>query len=76
MSGEIGGVVFVADDLGTWLVGPPADARRQKLIKFVLGTDQERELRRAATAAVKLTARELSPRHDGSSVSLVSIGGT
>ena len=54
-------VVFLADDLGAWLVGLLADAGRKKLTTLVLGTDQERALRQAATAAVQLTARELDP---------------
>ncbi len=54
-------MVFVADDLGAWLVAVLADAGRKKLAEFVLGTDQERALRQAAAAAVGLTARELRP---------------
>lgn len=56
-----GSVVFVADDLGAWLVGLLADAGRKKLTTFVLGTDQQRALRMAAKAAVQLTAAELCP---------------
>ena len=52
---------FVADDLGAWLVGLLADAGLKKLTTFVLGSDQERALRSAATAAVRLTAAELRP---------------
>jgi Tetratricopeptide repeat len=52
-------VVFVADDLGAWLVGLLADAGRKKLTTLVLGSDQERAVRQAAAAAVQLTAREL-----------------
>lgn len=54
-------MVWVADDLGAWLVAVLADAGRKKLAEFVLGSDQERALRQAATAAVGLTARELRP---------------
>ena len=53
-------MVFVADDLGAWLVGLLADASRKKLTALVLGSDQERALRRAATAAVQATADEMS----------------
>jgi hypothetical protein len=35
-------VVFVADDLGAWLVGLLADAGRKKLTALVLGSDQQR----------------------------------
>ena len=55
---------FVADDLGAWLTGLLADAGRRKLTTFVLGTDQERALRSAATAVVRLTAEELRPDND------------
>jgi tetratricopeptide (TPR) repeat protein len=54
-------MVFVADDLGAWLVGLLADASRRRLTTLVLGSEQERALRQAATAAVQLTATELSP---------------
>ena len=47
------GMVFVADDLAAWLVGLLADAGRRRLIVWVLGTDQERALRQAATAAIQ-----------------------
>src|ERR1019366_639659 len=52
---------FVADDLGAWLVGLLADAGRRRVTTWVLGTEQERALRQAATAAVGLTAAELAP---------------
>ena len=55
------GVVFVADDLGAWLVGLLADAFRKKVTAFVLGSDQERALRRVATKAVLAIAMEVSP---------------
>jgi hypothetical protein len=53
-------VVFVADDLGAWLVGLLADAGRKKLTALVLGSDQERAVRKAATAAVQDTAAEMN----------------
>jgi hypothetical protein len=53
-------VVFVADALGAWLVEQLADAGRKKLTELVLGSEQERALRRAADAAVLATA-EMSP---------------
>jgi hypothetical protein len=54
-------VPFVADDLGAWLVSLLADAGRKRLTAWVLGTDQERALRQAATAAVSRTAEEFRP---------------
>ena len=53
--------MFVADALGGWLVGQLADAGRKKLTELVLGSEQERALRRAADAAVWATAEEMSP---------------
>jgi tetratricopeptide (TPR) repeat protein len=54
-------VAFVADDFAAWLIGALADAGRKKLVTLVLGSDQERALRAAATAAVARTAAELCP---------------
>lgn len=53
--------MFVADDLGAWLVGLLADAGTRGLIKWALGSDEDRALRQAATAAVISTAEELRP---------------
>ena len=58
-------MVFVADDLAAWLIGLLADTGRKKLTTLVLGTDQERELRHAATVAVELTAAQLAPSGGG-----------
>lgn len=54
--GENGGAVFVADDLGAWLAGLLADPGYKKLTTTVPGSDQERVLRSAGIAAVRLTA--------------------
>ena len=54
-------MVFVADALGGWLVGQLADAGRKKLTELVLGSEQQRALRRAADVAVWATAEEVSP---------------
>ena len=53
-------MVLVADDLGAWLVGLLADAGRKKLTALVLGSDQERALRKAAADVVQDTAAEMS----------------
>ena len=53
-------MVFVADDLGAWLVGLLADAGRKKLTALVLGSDQKRALRKAAADAVQGTAAEMN----------------
>ena len=50
----------IADDLGAWLVGLLADAGRKKLITLMLGTDQERALRKAAAGAVQDTTAEMN----------------
>jgi tetratricopeptide (TPR) repeat protein len=57
-------MVFVVDDLGTWLVALLADAGRKRLTTVILGSDQERALRRAAKAAAESTAGELCPGDD------------
>jgi tetratricopeptide (TPR) repeat protein len=57
-------MVFVADDLAAWLVGLFADAGRRRLTTWVLGTDQERALRSAATTAVQVVGEELCPDDD------------
>jgi hypothetical protein len=57
-------VAFVVDDLVAWLVGLLADAGRKKLTALVLGSDQERALGRAATAAIQLTVTQLIPPED------------
>lgn len=54
-------MVFVADDLGAWLVAVLADAGRRQLATLVFGGEQQRALRRAATSAVQHTAQELRP---------------
>ena len=62
--GETVGVVFVADDLGAWLVGLLADAALRRLTTWVLGSDQERALRQAANAAFQQTLDQFSPAGD------------
>jgi tetratricopeptide (TPR) repeat protein len=54
-------VVILADDFGAWLVGLIADAGRKKLTTWFLGSDQERALRQAATAAIQDTSAHLDP---------------
>ena len=67
------GVVFVADDLGAWLVAALADTGRRRLTTLVLGTDQERALHQAASAAVRLTAQDLYPDSDNQAEQLAMI---
>lgn len=56
--------MFVADALGAWLIRLVADVGRKSLVNLILGTEQERALRSAATAAVELTAKELRPQDE------------
>ena len=63
--GKTAGVVFVADDLAAWLVGLLADVGRRRLTRLVLGSDQERALRQAATVAIESTAAGLVPSGGG-----------
>lgn len=51
------GVVFVADDLAGWLIGLLADAGRKKLTSLVLGSEQERALRSAASMTPTMNRR-------------------
>lgn len=50
----------MAFDFGAWLVGLLADAARKKLTVLVLGSEQERELRQAAIAAIEATVTEMA----------------
>jgi TPR repeat protein len=61
LAGRHAGMVFVADDLAAWLVFILAETGRKRLTSLVLGDDQKRALRSAATAAARRTATELSP---------------
>jgi tetratricopeptide (TPR) repeat protein len=54
-------MVFVVDDLVSWLVGLLADTGRKRLVILIRGNDQQRALREAAKAAVQRTATELCP---------------
>ena len=54
-------MVFIADDLTAWLVALLAEAGRRRLTTVVLGDEQQRALRSAATAAVRRTAEEVCP---------------
>jgi tetratricopeptide (TPR) repeat protein len=54
-------VSFVAGELGSWLVNLVAGAARKRLILWVLGSEQERELRQACGAAIVAVGRELHP---------------
>jgi len=66
-------MVFVADDLAAWLIGLLADAGRKKLTLLVLGDEQERAMRSAATAAVRRTAEELRPGDDQQAAQLAMV---
>ncbi len=64
---------FIADDLGAWLVALLADSGRKRLVTWVLGTEQERALRQAATAAIGLVAGELRPEGGDSAEELALV---
>ena len=53
--------VFVVDDLVGWLIGRLADAGYQKLSTLLRGSDQDRALKAAVTAAVQATVGEIGP---------------
>ena len=65
--------MFAADDLAAWLIGMLADAGGKKLTTLALGTDQERALRSAVTAAVRRTAAELGPGNNEQSAQLAAV---
>jgi hypothetical protein len=54
-------VVSIADAFAAWLVALLGDAARKKLTTLVLGSEQERALHQAATAAIQSTAIQLDP---------------
>ena len=58
-------MTFVVDDLAAWLVGALADAGVKKLTVLLFGTEQERALRDAATAAAEQSVRDLHLAGDG-----------
>ena len=66
-------MVFVADDLGAWLVGLLADAGRKRLTALVLGDEQQRALRQAATSAVLATVTELCPWDSGQAAHMAMV---
>ena len=53
-------MVFVADDLGAWLVGPLADAGRKKLTALVLGQRPAACTAEGGAHAVQATAAEMN----------------
>jgi len=57
--------MFVADDLVAWFVGLLADVGRKKLTTLVLGSEQQRALRQAASSAIQDTVDELSSAGSG-----------
>jgi hypothetical protein len=52
-------MVFVAEAFAGWLVGQVADASRKRMGILLLGSDQERALQEAATAAIRATAQQI-----------------
>lgn len=67
------GMTFIADDLAAWLFGLLADEARRRVAALVLGSDLQRALRAAATAAVQRTARELQPGSDDQAEALALV---
>jgi hypothetical protein len=54
-------MVFVAEAFGAWLLERAAGAGSKRLAESVLGGEQQRALRQAATAAIQRTAEDLHP---------------
>jgi hypothetical protein len=65
--------MVVVDDFVAWLVGLLADAGRRRLTDCVLGSQQDRALQGAATAAVLASAAELRPDDDERAESLAAV---
>jgi hypothetical protein len=55
-------MTFIADALGGWLIGQVAAGGRKRLGDWLLGTEQERALQQAATAAIHATAEQFRPK--------------
>jgi hypothetical protein len=54
-------MVFVAEAFAGWLVGQVSNAARKQMSTWLFGSDQDRALQQAATAAIQATARQLRP---------------
>jgi tetratricopeptide (TPR) repeat protein len=54
-------MAIVAEAFGGWLAGQLAEAGRKRLATWLLGSEQQRALQQAATAAIHATARVLRP---------------
>jgi hypothetical protein len=54
-------MVLVAEAFAGWLVGLLADAGRRGLGRWLVGSEQTRALRQAATAAIQATAEAFRP---------------
>jgi hypothetical protein len=52
--------MFIVDDFAAWLIAEIADEARKRLTDWAFGSEQERGLRRVASAAIQQTAKELS----------------
>ena len=66
-------MVSIADAFAAWLVALLGDAARKRLTTLVLGSEQERALHQAATAAIQSTATKLDPsgREQAESLAMV-----
>jgi hypothetical protein len=58
---RLSSMTFIADALGGWLVGQVASAGRKRLGDWLLGSEEERALQQAATAAIQATAEQFRP---------------
>ena len=57
-------MVFVVDDLVSWLVGRIADVGYNKVSTRLRGSEQDRALRQAITAAVQVTVTDISSANE------------
>lgn len=64
---------FVTGIFAEWVLERLADAGRARLVRFLLGEEQERALRGAAAAAVELTAKTFYPDGDSQTEDLARV---
>lgn len=72
-AGAMPGILTPVFDPGAWVVALLAESGRKKLTKAVFGSGQERALRSAAAAAIRVTARELRPTDDEQAEQLAQV---
>ena len=77
MAGRTGarhhGAMAIPGDFASWSVAKLADAISVRLVRFVLGPEQERALRQAAKLAVQAVSRDMWPDDAGRAAELEAV---